>query len=158
MAEALEALHVAGFIHRDICPRNFVASKDLTRVKLIDFGLTVPNTPEFRAPGNRTGTPNYMSPEVVRRYPTDKRLDIFSLGVTFYELLTFQLPWQSGTDGRAALQHSTKPPIPIEELRPDIDPHLAKAVMRCMEPDVRERTPDVGHFLQGLRLVESETA
>ena len=54
-AEALEAVHEAGFIHRDICPRNFVCSKDATSLKLIDFGLTVPAEKEFMLPGNRTG-------------------------------------------------------------------------------------------------------
>ena len=78
-AEALAAVHRAGYIHRDICPRNFVVDKDCESLKLIDFGLTVPATPPFMQPGNRTGTPNYMAPEVVRRRPTDQRLDIFCL-------------------------------------------------------------------------------
>ena len=47
-------------------------------------------------PGNRTGTPNYMAPEVVRRKPTDQRLDIFAYGVSMYELFAFELPWQRG--------------------------------------------------------------
>ncbi len=80
MAEALGAVHCAGFIHRDICPRNFICNTAATELKLIDFGLTVPATKEFMQPGNRTGTPNYMAPEVVRRRATDQRLDIFSLG------------------------------------------------------------------------------
>src|SRR3990172_7367553 len=57
-AEALEAVHEAGYIHRDICPRNFVCNKDATSLKLIDFGLTVPAEKEFMLPGNSTGTPN----------------------------------------------------------------------------------------------------
>ena len=58
-AEALLAVHEAGYIHRDICPRNFVCSKDATSLKLIDFGLTVPARKEFQQPGIRTGTPSY---------------------------------------------------------------------------------------------------
>ena len=89
MAEAIEAVHQAGFIHRDICPRNFICNRDLKWLKLIDFGLTVPDDGPFRMPGNRTGTPQYMAPEIVRRRATDKRVDIFSFGVTAYRMLTF---------------------------------------------------------------------
>ena len=64
MAEALAAVHKAGYIHRDVCPRNFMVSPQFDRVTLIDFGLTLPAKPEFMQPGNRTGTPNYMSPEI----------------------------------------------------------------------------------------------
>ncbi|HJS09230.1 MAG TPA: serine/threonine-protein kinase, partial [Pirellulales bacterium] len=85
-AEALGAVHKAGYIHRDVCPRNYVVSRDAKTLKLIDFGLAVPNTPEFRQPGNRTGTANYMAPEVVRRKKTDQRLDIFAFGVTAFEM------------------------------------------------------------------------
>jgi len=81
-AKALQVVHEAGFIHRDICPRNFVCTPDASSLKLIDFGLTVPAQPEFMQPGIRTGTPNYMAPEVVRRRQTDHRLDIFSFGVS----------------------------------------------------------------------------
>ena len=56
----------------------------------------MPAEKEFMLPGNRTGTPNYMAPEVVRRKPTDQRLDIFAYGVSMYELFAFELPWQRG--------------------------------------------------------------
>ncbi len=93
MSDALAYVHKQGYIHRDICPRNFICSPDVTHIKLIDFGLTVPATKDFMQPGNRTGTPLYMAPEVVRRRATDQRVDIFSFGVTCYQLLTFELPW-----------------------------------------------------------------
>ena len=57
-------------------------------VKLIDFGLTIPYTPEFCKPGNRTGTPDYLAPELIRRVTTDHRVDLFALGVTAYEMFT----------------------------------------------------------------------
>ena len=109
MTEGLNAVHTKQFIHRDICPRNFICTTDLESVKLIDFGLTVPATKEFMAPGNRTGTPNYMAPEIMRRRTTDQRVDLFSLGVTMYQLCTFELPWPtSDTSGKAALLHDTR--------------------------------------------------
>lgn len=148
-AAAIDAVHQAGFIHRDICPRNFVANREITSLKLIDFGLTVPATPLFMQPGNRTGTPTYMSPEVVRRRQTDPRLDIFSFGVSVYELLTFTLPWERGSgDGMAAMAHSTHAPTPIEERRPTIHPVLAKAIMACLASNRNERPESMERFLQ----------
>ena len=108
-AEAIASVHKAGFIHRDICPRNFVVSRDGDSLKLIDFGLTVPATAPFMAPGNRTGTANYMAPEVVRRRATSTRLDVFSFGVTAYELCAFALPWPKG-QGKEAMVHGTEAP------------------------------------------------
>ena len=154
-AEALGAVHKAGYIHRDICPRNFVASKDATMLKLIDFGLTVPNTPLFTQPGNRTGTPNYMAPEVVRRRSTDQRLDIFSLGVTAYELCTFELPWQRGSTGKAAMSHDTEP-TDIRRYRPQINPELADAITSCLAAEPEKRPASVDDFLRLIRKIKHE--
>ncbi|MCE2751656.1 MAG: serine/threonine protein kinase [Pirellula sp.] len=156
MAEALAYLHRKEFIHRDICPRNYIVLKDMKKVKLIDFGLTLPATKAFMAPGNRTGTPLYMSPEIVRRRSTDKRVDIFSFAVTCYHLIAFDLPWQiSDTTGRAALQHDTSPPREITEHRPEIDKVLAGTIMAAMHPNPELRTPDMDTFLRQLRNVKT---
>ena len=99
-----------------------------TSLKLIDFGLTVPATPPFMQPGNRTGTANYMAPEVVRRRPTSQRLDIFAFGVTAYELCAFELPWPRGA-GLAAMAHGSQEPIDIRKFCPKIDPRLEHAIV-----------------------------
>ena len=70
--------------------------KDGRDLKLIDFGVTVPATPQFLQPGVRTGNPNYMAPEIVRRKPTDQRVDVFAFGDTAYEICTGELPWLRG--------------------------------------------------------------
>ncbi|MGI9516835.1 MAG: serine/threonine protein kinase [Pirellulaceae bacterium] len=157
MCEAVQAVHDAGFIHRDICPRNFIVHHDIDWLKLIDFGLTVPDKPEFRQPGNRTGTPQYMSPEIVRRRSTDHRVDIFALGVSMYRMLTYEHPWSStDTTGMAALVHDQRPHTDILELRPNLDPKLANAVNMCLAPKADDRPDTVERILKMIRDVESE--
>lgn len=156
MAEAIAAVHKAGFIHRDVCPRNFMVSPNLDRVTLIDFGLTLPAKPEFMQPGNRTGTPNYMAPEIVRRRKTDQRVDVFAFGVTAYEVMTFDLPWSRGQDGRAALEHDQIAPIDIREKRPQINEQLAKAIMWCLQANPEDRCPSIEHFLKAVANVKHE--
>jgi len=153
-AEAVDVVHKAGFIHRDICPRNLILTEDFQTVKLTDFGLSVPATPPFMQPGNRTGTPNYMAPELVRRFPTDQRIDVFSFGVTAYEICTYELPWPRGSTGLAAMTHD-QPPTDIRKYRPTIHPRLAEAIHWCIQPDPRHRCPSMERFLQAIRRVES---
>lgn len=159
MAEAIAYVHSKGFIHRDICPRNFICLPGITGLKLIDFGLTVPAKGVFMQPGNRTGTPLYMAPEIVRRRVTDQRVDVFAFGVTAYCVATFEFPWPSGdTTGRAALQHDTAQAIDILHYRPQLHPILARAIMGCMEPEVSKRTPSMTHFLRQISSLKSEDA
>ena len=144
-ATAVATVHRSGFVHRDICPRNFILRPDGTLV-LIDFGLTVPDKPVFLQPGNRIGTPNYMAPEVVRRRQADKRLDVFSFGVTAYEICTLDLPWPRGASGKAALAHDT-PPAEIRERWPEIPRPLAEAIMACIAADPARRPETLDAFL-----------
>jgi serine/threonine-protein kinase len=158
-AEALQVVHEAGYIHRDVCPRNFVCSKDVTSLKLIDFGLTVPARKEFMQPGMRTGTPNYMAPEVVRRRPTDQRLDIFAFGVSMYEMFSFELPWQRGTgDGLAAMSNGQTEPDPLDKLVPGIHPGIVKAIHHCLVPNPDARAHSMKQFLSAVSHVSHELA
>jgi serine/threonine protein kinase len=145
-ATAVGAVHAAGFVHRDICPRNFILRPDGTLV-LFDFGLAVPNKPAFLQPGNRIGTPNYMAPEVVRRRQGDQRLDIFSFGVTAYEICTLELPWPRGSSGKAALSHDS-PPDDIRTHWPDVPPPLADAIMSCVAAEPGDRPATLEEFLR----------
>ena len=70
------------------------------QVKLIDFGLSVPNRPAFCGPGNRTGTLQYMAPELLRREAIDERIDIFAFGVMAFEFLTERLPYDATNQRR----------------------------------------------------------
>ncbi len=156
-AEALAAVHGAGFIHRDVCPRNYILTDGGETLKLTDFGLTVPDRKPFRRPGIRTGTPDYMAPEVARRRPVDKRLDVFAFGATAYEICTFELPWRRGATGAAAMTHD-HPPVDIRHYRPQINPQLASAIHACLEPDPAKRCPSMDRFLRVIRSVKHEDA
>jgi serine/threonine protein kinase len=157
MAEAIEAVHKAGFIHRDICPRNFIVSPDGASLKLIDFGLSLPVQREYMLPGNRTGTPLYMAPEIVRRKPTDQRVDLFSLGVSVYQMWSFDFPWPGGdTTGTGALQHDSRDPVPLEEKCPTVNRTVSKLVMQCLQPDANRRPPSAELLLRSLRNVTSD--
>lgn len=157
MAEGIQAVHEAGFIHRDICPRNFICYKDYTWLKLIDFGLTVPNEPPFRQPGNRTGTPQYMAPEIIRRKGTDPRVDVFAFGVTVYRMLTNEHPWgATDTTALAALAFDQKKAEDITKFRPNLNPKLARAVHRCLEIRPDARFESCKQFLSAISDVKAE--
>jgi serine/threonine-protein kinase len=155
-AAAIATVHKAGFIHRDICPRNFMLRPD-GRLILFDFGLTVPDKPVFLQPGNRIGTPNYMAPEVVRRRQADKRLDVFSFGVTAYEICTLQSPWPRGTSGNVAMAHD-QPPADIRGHWPEIPEPLAVAITSCLAADPDRRPPTMERFLGMISKLPAHTA
>lgn len=150
LGSALEYFHLKNWIHRDICPRNVLVSNE-ERAVLIDFGLAVPNTPEFQIPGNRTGTANYMAPELIKRLRTDQRIDVFSFAVTCFEMFTRRFPWDAAQTLEAVLQHVNSPAIDIRELAPDIDEQLAETLMKGLERDPRDRWQTVGAMLQELK-------
>jgi len=149
MAEGLAYLHKQGYLHRDICPRNLMLSKD-NEVKLIDFGLAIPNTPEFLKPGNRTGTTAYLAPEVIRRSPTDSRVDMFALGVTAYELYTFDLPWEKTQSVQVLLSHMHNPGKDPREHVPDLDDETAEFLIKAVERDPRKRFQTPAQFKEAL--------
>ena len=150
LGEAIEYFHRQNWIHRDICPRNVMVDQKLS-TKLIDFGLVVPNIAEYQAPGNRTGTATYMAPELIKRQKTDQRIDIFAYAVTCFEMYTKELPWPGGETLEAVVQHINLPPKELRKLVPDIDPLVAKTIMRGLALQPQDRWPTMGQMLQPLR-------
>ncbi|MGE0374444.1 MAG: serine/threonine protein kinase [Planctomycetaceae bacterium] len=161
LGDALTYLHSQNWIHRDICPRNVIVDNELN-IKLIDFGLVVPNTEPFRAPGNRTGTTDYMAPELIMRQPTDPRIDVFSYAVSCYEMFAKVLPWPASDTFESALQHVNNPPKPLKVYVPDIDREVSEIIMKGLErfPDNRWQTAGemVAALRQAVRRVELSDA
>jgi eukaryotic-like serine/threonine-protein kinase len=150
IADGLEYLHQQQFLHRDICPRNIMVNREGV-AKLIDFGLAIPNHGEFLRPGNRTGTPNYLAPEIIRRSATDSRVDMFALGVTAYEVFTYTLPWEKAQSLQTLLSHMNSPGRDPREIVPDIDQPTRAFLIKCIERDREARYQTPAEFRDGLR-------
>jgi len=154
IGEALHYFHQQNWIHRDICPRNVMIADDKT-AKMIDFGLVVPNTPNFCKPGNRTGTASYMAPELIKRQTTDQRLDIFSYAVTCFEMYTKRFPWDAAMTIDAVMHHINKPPVPLTDLIPNVDKQIAAAIMKGLEADPDLRWQKVTDMVAEIREAEA---
>ncbi len=150
IAEAIGYVHKQGYLHRDICPRNIMVTKE-GLVKLIDFGLTVPYRPEFCKPGNRTGTPNYLAPELIKRTTTDQRVDLFALGVTAYEMYTGTLPWEKAESLQTLLSHMNSPGRDPREHRKNLDAKTAAFLIKAVERDRDRRFQTAEEFREALR-------
>lgn len=150
LADALEYIHQQGFIHRDICPRNVMVNQEGV-LKLIDFGLTIPNKPDFLRPGNRTGTTDYLAPELIARKTTDARVDMFALGVTAYEVFTGILPWEKGTSQEVLHKHLNQPGREPLESKPGLDKKTAQFLRKAIERDPALRFQTPAEFREALR-------
>jgi len=154
-AEGLAVLHAAGFIHHDINPRNFVVDR-AQNVKLIDFGLTVPNTPAFCRPGNRTGTLQYMAPELLRREPIDERIDVFSFGVLAFELLTERLPYDANNSTTLMLQRINTEPLDPAIVKPKLSDELCNVLRQLTARRKEQRWPTMSTLPEALRTIPAK--
>jgi serine/threonine protein kinase len=150
LCEAVEYMHGQKFLHRDLCPRNVMVTKE-GQVKLIDFGLTIPYVPDFCRPGNRTGTADYLAPEIIRRTTTDHRVDVFALGVTAFELFTNQLPWERALSSEETLRkHLNTPPRDPKDLNPDLGDDLCALLRKAIARDPVQRLASATAFREAL--------
>lgn len=155
LADAIEHMHKNKFLHRDICPRNVMVTKEDV-VKLIDFGLSIPYSPEFCRPGNRTGTTNYLAPELIKRRTTDHRVDLFALGVTAYEMFTGQLPWEKADSTQTLLSHMNAAGRDPREFNKELDDKTIEFLTKAVERDPDDRFQTAAEFRDALRMLTSK--
>lgn len=155
VAEGLDYIHKQKYLHRDICPRNIMVNTEGV-VKIIDFGLTIPYAPEFCKPGNRTGTPNYLAPELIKRVATDHRVDLFALGVTAYETFTGSLPWEKSESLMTLMSHMNSPGKDPREFRPDLDKPVAELLIKAIQRDPAARFQSAIQFRDALKALPKQ--
>ena len=150
--------HRMGIVHRDIKPANMMLNKHGI-VKVMDFGIAkVMGNRGMTRTGTQMGTAFYMSPEQVTNRPVDIRSDIYSLGVTLYEMLTANVPFQGDSEFHIMSAHvHTPPPLPTK-FYPYIPKGVENAVLKALEKDPDHRFQTVEEFGQALERPEDYVA
>ncbi|MBF0240739.1 MAG: serine/threonine-protein kinase PknK, partial [SAR324 cluster bacterium] len=144
MAEALGQVHQAGITHRDINPSNIIWNPESGALKLIDFGIASDleqETPDLVNPNVLEGTLAYISPEQTGRMnrAIDHRADLYSLGMTFYEMLTGQLPFQCKDAMEWVHCHIARIPRPPHEIHPDIPEGISAILLKLLAKNAEDR-------------------
>ena len=145
----LEAAHNRNIVHRDVKPQNIIISTD-GKVKLSDFGIA-------RAVTSNTITSNvmvsvhYSSPEQVRGGYSDKKSDIYSLGITMYEMVTGRVPFDGDTSVAIAIKHLQEEMVPPSKYTPDLPFSLEQIILKCTQKSVDRRYNNLSEVIEDLK-------
>ena len=146
----LGAAHAVGVIHRDIKPQNMIIEPN-GELKVMDFGIArLSQDKGMTATGMVVGTPDYISPEQAKGVKLDNRTDIYSAGIVFYELFAGSLPFEGDSALGVVLKHIQEKPPPIEQRNPEIDPRIAKIVMKAIEKNPDDRYQSIQELSRDL--------
>ncbi|PSB52347.1 hypothetical protein C7B67_07305 [filamentous cyanobacterium Phorm 6] len=161
LAKALVFLHQNQIIHKDIKPANIIINSETNQVKLADFSIASrlnKETANLKNPDRLEGTLAYMSPEQTGRMnrAVDYRSDFYSLGVSFYELLTGKLPFRSTDPLELVHCHIAKQPIPIQQLNPQIPQVLAEIAEKLMAKNAEDRYQSAAGLLADLERCQNQ--
>jgi len=163
VAEALDAAHEKGLVHRDVKPSNVLiaVSAGKEHCYLGDFGLTkrTGSLSGVSVAGNIVGTLEYVAPEQITGDPLDERSDVYSLGCVLYECLTGQAPFPRATDVALLWAHVHEEPTPPSKARPELPRELDTVLARALAKEPSRRYRSAGELIaatrSALRLVET---
>ncbi|MBR2188232.1 MAG: Stk1 family PASTA domain-containing Ser/Thr kinase [Eubacterium sp.] len=145
----LQAAHHQGIVHRDVKPQNIIISTD-GKVKLSDFGIAkASNSNTITA--NVMGSVHYSSPEQVRGGMSDARSDIYSLGVTMYEMATGRVPFDGDTTVSIAIKHLQEEMVPPSRYAPDLPYSLEQIILKATQKNQNRRYQNVGELIDDLK-------
>lgn len=149
IAMGMEAAHTHHIIHRDIKPQNIIISRE-GKVKVADFGIAKAATSNTISQ-NAIGSVHYLSPEQARGGYSDERSDIYSLGVTLYEMLSGQVPFAGDNSVSVALLHIQSEAVPVRELNPEVPLSVDKIIQKCMQKKPERRYQSAGELIVDLK-------
>ncbi len=145
----LESAHNQGIVHRDVKPQNIIISVD-GKVKLSDFGIAKAiNSNTITA--NVMGSVHYSSPEQVRGGFADAKSDIYSLGITMYEMVTGRVPFDGDTTVAIAIKHLQEEIIPPSRYTPDLPYSLEQIILKCTQKNPERRYASIGLLVDDLK-------
>jgi beta-lactam-binding protein with PASTA domain len=151
--KATRFAHRRGVIHRDLKPHN-VMLDDQDHVKVADFGIARAGASDMTETGSIMGTAQYLSPEQAQGLAVAEGSDLYSVGVTLYELLTGRVPFDAESAVTIALKHVSEAPTPPSRYNPAIPPALEQTVLWALNKDPADRPQDADAFinvLEGIR-------
>ncbi len=151
VADALYFAHQRGVIHRDIKPANIVFDQKNRRVRVMDFGVARLENSRATRTGVILGSPSYMAPEQLDARPVTPQSDLFSLGVSLFQLLTGMLPFRSDSIPGLMQKISGEPHPPLRVVRPDLPAALAAIIDRSLEKEPEARSRNGAEMAQALR-------
>lgn len=154
IAQGIEEAHKNNIIHRDIKPQNIIISKE-GKVKVTDFGIAKAATSNTIT-SNAMGSVHYISPEQARGGYSDEKSDIYSLGVTLYEMLLGKVPFEGESTVTVAFAHVHEEAVPLEEVDPSIPRSLSRIVQKCMQKKPDMRYESAGALIMDLRRAVSD--
>jgi serine/threonine protein kinase len=161
IADALAYAHRRDMVHRDIKPANIMLNEDSGRAVLTDFGivkLVGSQSMAFTATGALIGTPAYMSPEQALGKSGDHRVDIYSLGVMLFQMVTGTLPFDADTPLAVVMKHVNSPTPEPSSITPDIPWGLQEVIMKAMAKSPEDRFNSAGEMAAALRAVDLSAA
>lgn len=155
---AIENAHQHNLIHRDIKPKNVLLTRE-GKIKVTDFGIAIAmNSSTINLSTTNMGSVHYFSPEQAQGRPVDERSDIYSMGISMYETLTGQLPFDGDNPVSIALMHIKETPTAPIELNDQIPQGLNDIVMKCIEKNPKNRYQSVGELLDDTRAIMDDPA